>query len=196
MSAMELEYLLYSFTGRELALLLALLSCEAPPLLSLPDTDWETAMARLREDGIVQGSGLELAVDEVTAFLIRSVGTCRQYLCLSGSGAYLGLFRTELASFVLRSAEGRCLLAPFEHFSEARRYFLEEPLPAAPLRAELRNPAGRWRCAAERPETLAELTAPEALEALADQIPRETPPAGARWTAVPEEAGGRTPATL
>lgn len=121
---MDLDRVSFLFDTSELILLLRLLGCENIRFPSEKDEiNAEAALERLREDQLVSGSREALAVDQVIAFLLLAMDGADFCLRASGGG-YAAIFKSELASIVLRKRGERWLVAPFQTFADARSFLL------------------------------------------------------------------------
>lgn len=171
---MKLDSVSFLFDKSELILLLRLLECKNIRFPSREaEIDTEAALERLWEDQLVSGSWEALAVDQVVAFLLRAMDGATFCLYASGGG-YAAIFRTALASIVLRKCGERWQVTPFQAFADARIFMLKS------LR-KLKIPCVLTVCNGGRTEILHFRTIKAAVEAAKELLPVEEKGAKEKW---------------
>lgn len=154
---MRFKNVSYCYTESELSTLLRLLDCDGIPFLPLPEPNMDATLDGLASEQILYRGENGAVVDRVTAFMLCALSACRAYVCICGEKSYLGLFSTPEVAFVLTCSDGRCILAPFESFSDAVRH-AEKLLPRllSPCELYFQNAVGarqrRFENAAELQE--------------------------------------------
>ena len=171
---MKLDSVSFLFDKCELIFLLRFLGCKNIRFPSREDEiDTQTTLERLWEDQLVSGSWEALAVDQVVAFLLCAMDGAGFCLYASGGGC-AAIFRTALASIVLRKCGERWRITPFQTFADARISMLKS------LR-RLQVPCILTVCNGGRTEILHFQTSKAAIEAAKELLPIKEEEAKEEW---------------
>ena len=168
---MDVETISYLYSLPELYALIRLVGYAGIPCFPQKASLFEEGMDQLTASLLVSQAEQTVAVDKISAYLAKAVGSAEQFLCVTGD-SYLGLFYSPAMTVFLELRKTRWHLTPYPEAPQALDAMMHALLRGAlPEAVYIRCAGGQWRRSCAEADNLSELVRTAAQWVFNNQIP-------------------------